>query len=110
MKALEKYGGYRTTVIALRLMLLTFVRTVELRKAEWSEFDFENAEWRKPAERMKMRELHIVSLSTQPVVLLTASHPYTCGRGFLFPHPRPPHQCMTSTTINRTMTQIVLSG
>lgn len=45
-KALDEYGGYRTTVIALRLMLLTFVRTVELRKAEWSEFDLDRAEWR----------------------------------------------------------------
>src|SRR3546814_9343687 len=74
MKALEKYGGYRTTVIALRLMLLTFVRTVELRKAEWSEFDFENAEWRIPAERMKMRELHSVSLYTQGVVQIGRAH------------------------------------
>ena len=42
------YGGYRTTVIALRLLLRTFVRTVELRAAEWPEMDFERAEWRIP--------------------------------------------------------------
>lgn len=58
MKALDDYGGYRTTVIALRLMLLTFVRTVELRAAQWAEIDLDRAEWRIPAERMKMRELH----------------------------------------------------
>ena len=45
-KALESYGGYRTTVIALRLMLLTFVRTKELRTAPWSEIDFDRSEWR----------------------------------------------------------------
>ncbi len=49
-------ADYRTTVIALTLMLLTFVRTVELCKAEWSEFDLDRAEWRIPAEGMKMRE------------------------------------------------------
>ena len=32
-------------MIALRLMLFTFVRTVELRKAEWSEFDLDRAKW-----------------------------------------------------------------
>lgn len=110
MKALEKYGGYRTTVIALRLMLLTFVRTVELRKAEWSEFDFENAEWRIPAERMKMRELHIVSLSTQAVVLLRELHTYTGGRGFLFPNYRRPKECMTATTLNRALERMGLNG
>ena len=41
VKALDSYGGYRTTVIALRLMLLTFVRTVELRAAHWTEIDLD---------------------------------------------------------------------
>src|SRR3546814_18173593 len=91
-------------------MLLTFVRTVELRKAEWSEFDFENAEWRIPAERMKMRELHIVSLSTQAVVLLRELHTYTGGRGFLFPNYRRPNECMTATTLNLAWERLGLHG
>ena len=62
-KALETYGGYRTTVIALRLMLLTFVRTKELRSAPGTEIDFDRAEWRIDASRMKKREPHIVPLS-----------------------------------------------
>jgi len=110
MEALEKYGGYRTTVIALRLMLLTFVRTVELRKAEWSEFDLESAEWRIPAERMKMREPHIVSLSKQAVLLLRELHTYTGGRGFLFPNYRRPGECMTATTLNRALERMGLNG
>lgn len=68
--ALDGYAGYRTTVIALRLMLLTFVRTVELRMARWEEFDLDAAEWRIPAVRMKMRQEHIVPLSDQAVALL----------------------------------------
>jgi len=56
---LTAYGGNRTTVIAMRLMLYTFVRTVELRKAQWIEFDTETAEWKIPAERMKMRRVHV---------------------------------------------------
>jgi integrase len=108
--AVGKYGGYRTTVIALQLMLLTFVRTVELRKAEWSEFDLEQAEWRIPAERMKMREPHIVPLSKQAVDLLRELQTYTGGRGFLFPNYRSPKECMTATTLNRALERMGFNG
>lgn len=110
IKALDKYGGYRTTVIALRLMLLTFVRTVELRKAEWSEFDLDNAEWRIPAERMKMREPHIVPLSKQTVSLLRELQTYTGGRAVLFPNYRRPNECMTATTLNRALERMGFNG
>ncbi len=53
------------TKLALELMLLTFVRTGELIKAKWSEFDFNDRIWVIPAERMKMRQSHIVPLSKQ---------------------------------------------
>ena len=109
-KALGKYGGYRTTLIALRLMLLTFVRTVELRKAEWSEFDLDDAEWRVPAERMKMREPHIVPLSQQAVGLLRELQTYTGGRDALFPNYRRPNECMTATTLNRALERMGFNG
>jgi integrase len=108
--ALGRYGGYRTTVIALRLMLLTFVRTVELRKAEWSEFDLDNAEWKIPAERMKMREPHIVPLSKQAVDLLRELQTYTGGRVALFPNYRRPNECMTATTLNRALERMGFNG
>lgn len=109
-EAVAKYGGYRTTVIALELMLLTFVRTVELRKAAWSEFDLEHAEWRIPAERMKMRESHIVPLSRQAVKLLRELQTYTGARGFLFPNYRSPKECMTATTLNRALERMGFNG
>jgi len=52
---LEAYDGQPVTRLALRLMVLTFVRSHELRGAKWDEFDFDRAEWRIPAERMKMQ-------------------------------------------------------
>jgi integrase len=110
VKALDSYGGYRTTVIALRLMLLTFVRTVELRAAHWAEFDLDRAEWRIPAERMKMREPHIVPLSRQAVELLLELHTHTGGRSFLFPNYRNPKTCMTPTTLNRALERMGLNG
>ena len=110
VKALDCYGGYRTTVIALRLMLLTFVRTVELRAAHWVEFDLDGAEWRIPAERMKMREPHLVPLSRQAAELLRELHTYTGGRAFLFPNYRNPKACMTPTTLNRSLERMGFNG
>ena len=73
LKALEAYDGDLRTRLALRLMILTFARTTELRAARWSEF--ENLEgskpqWRVPAERMKMKREHIVPLAPQAVAVL----------------------------------------
>jgi integrase len=110
VKALDSYGGYRTTVIALRLMLLTFVRTVELRAAHWTEIDLDRAEWRIPAERMKMREPHLVPLSRQSIELLRELHTYTGGRGFMFPNYRNPKTCMTATALNRALERMGFNG
>jgi integrase len=110
INALESYGGYRSTVIALKLLMLTFVRTVELRGAEWKEFDLDAAEWRIPAERMKMREPHIVPLSQQAIELLLELQTYTGSSGFLFQNCRRPKTCMTSTTLNRAIERMGYSG
>ena len=110
VKLLHTYGGYRTTVIALRLMLLTFVRTLELRGAKWNEFDLKARRWRIPAERMKMREQHLVPLSTQAVELLRELFTYTGGRDFLFPNYRNPRTCMTATTLNRALERMGYTG
>jgi integrase len=61
---------YPRTQRAIKLLMLTFVRTSELINATWSEFDLENAQWEIPAERMKMGKPHIVPLSRQVLQLL----------------------------------------
>lgn len=108
--ALDAYAGHQTTVIALRLMLLTFVRTIELREALWREIDFDRSEWRIPAERMKMREPHIVPLSWQAIELLRELHNLTGGRDTLFPNCRNPKTCMTGTTLNRALERMGFNG
>jgi integrase len=110
LKGLQTYGGYRTTVIALNIMLLTFVRTIELRQAEWSEFNLEKSEWRIPARRMKMEEQHLVPLSKQVVKLLGELRTFTGGRMHLFPNLRNPQTCMTNTTLNRALERMGLCG
>jgi integrase len=88
LRAIEAYSGGIVVACALRLASLVFVRPGELRRAEWAEFNLENAEWRIPAERMKMRQVHIVPLSRQAIAILRELHPFTGGGRFLFPSPR----------------------
>jgi integrase len=70
LRAIEDYDGLPLTKAALKLAPLVFVRPGELRKAEWVEFDLEHAEWRIPAEKMKMRRLHRVPLSKQALAII----------------------------------------
>ncbi len=77
LRAIDAYEGLFATKCALRLAPLVFVRPGELRQAQWGEFDLEKAEWRIPAERMKMREQHIVPLSRQAVDILRELEPLT---------------------------------
>ena len=102
LRKLQGFGDHRTTVIALRL-LLTFVRTIEMRRAEWTEVDLGAAEWRVPAEKMKMRRLHIVPLSTHAVALLTELKGITGAGRWLFPIHRRPHDVMSATTVNHAL-------
>lgn len=103
LEKLEVSGGNRTTKIAMRLLMLTFVRPVELRAAEWKEFDLDRREWRIPAERMKMREPHIIPLSLQAIELLRELQEITGGNGYLFRNYRRPKTYMTATTLNRAL-------
>ena len=88
LRDIDAYSGNLIVRAALRLAPYVFVRPGELRKAEWSEFDLENAEWRIPAKRMKMRVLHIVPLSRQVLGILRDLHPYSGDGLYLFPSVR----------------------
>jgi len=63
---------------------LVYVWPGELRQAEWTEFDLNGAEWRIPAHKMKMREMHIVPLARQAVELLRELDPITNRQRYVF--------------------------
>jgi integrase len=52
LRAIDGYSGQLITALALKLAPVVFVRPGELRAAEWSEFDFDNSQWRIPGARM----------------------------------------------------------
>jgi integrase len=96
---LAAYDGDVETRLALNFLLLTFVRTGELRAAEWTEFSIDKAEWRIPAERMKMETPHIVPLSQQSLAILTDLQKKTGNRQYLFPNQRNLTTCMSENTM-----------
>jgi integrase len=103
LRAIHGYQGTFEVLSALKLAPMVFVRPGELRQAEWAEFDLDAAEWRIPAERMKMRDAHIVPLSTQAVAILRELQPLT-GRGrYVFPGARTNGRPMSENTINAAL-------
>ncbi|PMQ03716.1 Prophage CP4-57 integrase [Dyella sp. AD56] len=100
LRSFEEFSGQFTTQCALKLAPLVFVRPGELRKAEWSEFDLENAIWRIPGERMKMKAPHVVPLSTQAIDVLRELVPLTGNGRFVFPGVRTTSRPMSENTIN----------
>jgi len=110
LEKLRTYRGELGTIYGIRIMVLTFVRTIELRGAKWSEFDFEAAEWRIPGERMKMRHEHLVPLSRQAIRLLEGLKKESGDGIYLFPNRRRPDTYITATTINRALERMGFLG
>lgn len=99
LEKLEAYDGNVQTKLGLKFLLLTFVRTGELRGAEWREINFDKAEWRIPAERMKMRDPHIVPLSKQAIAVLREMQNHTGNRQHVFVNQHKPAGCMSENTL-----------
>lgn len=106
LRAIDGYEGSLITKSALKLAPLLFVRPGELRMAEWSEFDFDKNEWRIPAERMKMREQHIVPLATQAAAALRELRPLTGNGRYVFPGARTNGRPMSENTVNAALRRL----
>ncbi len=99
LQKLETYDGALQTKLALHFLLLTFVRTGELRAAEWAEVHWDKAEWRIPATRMKMKELHVVPLSKQAIAVLRNLERHSGSQKYLFPNEHNPSTFMSENTM-----------
>src|SRR3546814_8941671 len=81
----------------------------ELRISDWSsdvcssDLDLDAAEWRIPAGKMKMREAHVVPLSTQAVAILRELQPLTGKGRYLFPGIRTYTEPMSENTVNAAL-------
>ncbi|HHL6372722.1 TPA: tyrosine-type recombinase/integrase [Klebsiella pneumoniae] len=109
-KALSGYTGSPLIVLAARLLILTGVRTGELRGAFWSEFDLEKAVWEIPAERMKMKRPHLVPLSTQALEIVQQLKVMSGQYPLVFPGRNDPRKTMSEASINQVFKRIGYTG
>jgi integrase len=103
LRAIDAFQGSFIVKSALQLAPLLFVRPGELRAAEWSEIDFDAAEWNIPAEKMKMKVAHLVPLSTQALKVLHELMPLTCNSKYIFPGHRSPLRCLSDNALNAAL-------
>jgi integrase len=99
LRAIDGYEGHFVTKCALRLAPLVFVRPGELRHAEWSEVDLEEAVWTIPAYKMKGKQAHVVPLAAQAVAILGEVRQLTGGGRYVFPSGRSASRPMSENTI-----------
>lgn len=110
IEALKDYSGSKLTQTATFLLMYTGVRTIELRAAEWKEFDFTKNLWQIPKERMKMRRPHLVPLSSQVKSMLLEVKSIT-GRGkYVFPGRNDAGKPMSEASINQVIKRVGYDG
>lgn len=110
LRALSTYSGSKVTQLATRILMLTGVRTIELRQAEWKEFDFEKGLWEVPKERMKMRRPHLVPLSNQVIDALQQLYAITGRYNLVFPGRNDITKPMSEASINQVLKRIGYHG
>lgn len=110
IKDIESYQGEYTSVLAIKMMMLCFVRTGELRGMQWQEIDWENRLWRLPAERMKSRRPHLVPLSNEALQILNNLKEINSNSKYVFSSSRAKDGKISSHTILGAIKRMGYSG
>ncbi len=110
LRALDSYASSRLVQVATKLLMITGVRTIELRAALWQEFDLDYAIWEIPTERMKMRRPHLVPLSSQALDLLNELKIMAGDYRYVFPGRNDPNKPMSEASINQVIKRIGYGG
>lgn len=109
--ALDQLNTSRQNKLAFRLLLLTAVRTGEMRFSKWADVDIEAKEWRIPEGITKMGTAHLVPLSTQAITILEELRSETVGSEWLVPSQRGwVHEVMSENTINGMIKRMGYKG
>lgn len=110
VKALDGYRGILLTKYAIQLLMLTGVRTIELKAAEWCELDLKNALRQIPKERMKKRRSHLVPLLTQAVKILNELKVISGKYQLVFPGRNDVRKPMSDASINKVIKMLGYHG
>lgn len=119
LRAIDSYSGTLIVKSALQFAPLVFLRPGEIRKAEWTEFDLEAAEWNMPIERLKLKkktkedrkgEKHLVPLSHQALAIITQLKSLTGEGKYVFPNARTSSRPMSEMATNAALAQLGYKG
>ena len=110
IRAIWNYEGRGNTASALKLMALLFPRPGELRKATWSEIDFNTSTWTIPAERMKMRREHKKPLPPAALHILLDLRGTSAATDLVFPATTSPDRPMSENTMNLALQRLGFPG
>ncbi|WP_274371082.1 tyrosine-type recombinase/integrase [Morganella morganii] len=110
LKDLAGYTGSVITKTATKIILLTAVRTQELRFARWQDIDLEKGIWEIPAEVMKMKRPHIVPLSEQVVMLFKQLEPISKHHPLVFIGRNDPRKPISKESINQVIELLGYKG
>jgi integrase len=110
LRAIDSYSGSIIVRLAMQISPHVMLRPGEIRLAEWCDIDFEEAVWRVPAERMKMRRPHMVPLSRQVVGYLEELEPLTGPDGYIFPALYTFKRPMSENTVNQALRRLGYSA
>lgn len=103
LRSFDDFSGSFIVLCALKLSPLFFVRPGELRKAEWTQIDFDSAEWRYTVT--KTDTAHLVPLAPQAIAILRELQPLTGHRRYVFAG-RNPQQPMSENTVNAALRRL----
>lgn len=115
LQRIDDYKGRPLTKLAVKLTLLVFIRSSELRFARWDEIDFDNAMWTIPAEReaiegvkhshrgSKMRTTHLVPLSRQAIEILKQIYQFSGNHELIFIGDHNPRKPISENTVNNAL-------
>ncbi|MDR1946039.1 MAG: integrase arm-type DNA-binding domain-containing protein [Desulfovibrio sp.] len=98
LRAIDAYTGHFVTKCGLQLLALTFLHPGEVRLGEWAEIDLDEKLWRIPAKRMKMRQDHLVPLSSQSCAVLAELQALTGNGRLMLPGLRSPECAISDAT------------
>ena len=110
MRALSEYHGDYSTKWALLFMAHTFVRSSNIRFAEWKEIDFKNRVWVIPSHKMKAKEEHTLPLSNQAIAILREIEPYSKDSKYIFPSSLGKSRALSENTLNTAFKRLGFGG
>ena len=109
IEAVRGSGAGMSVKLAFEFLILTAVRSGEVRLATWDEIDAEEATWTVPASRMKAGIEHRVPLCDRALAILKEARAIADASGLIFPGTRT-GKPLSDMTLSKLMRDLGLDG